>query len=129
MASDYMLIFRDATPAVYEAMTPEQKDAALRDWNAWHEELAAEGRFQHGHPLDGGGRVVSGARGETVVDGPFIEAKEAIGGYFLITAESLDEATAFARKCPNLKNGMVVEVRPVRGSCHLAQSLGRETMR
>ena len=129
MSTAYMLLFRDSTPEVYEAMSPVQKEAALQDWNAWHDDLAARGKVQHAHPLDRGGRVVSGARGERVVDGPFLEAKEAIGGYFFLTVDSLEEATEIAQRCPNLKNGMVVEVRPVRGACPLAQSLGRETMR
>ena len=53
-------------------------------------------------------------RGGEVVDGPFIETKEAIGGVFMIDAASLDEATALARECPvlRLQNGYV-EVRPV----------------
>lgn len=129
MSSSYMLIFRDTTPEVYEAMTPPQRQSALNDWNAWYDDLAARGKVDHGRPLERGGRVVSGARGETVVDGPFLEAKEAIGGYFLLTVDSLDEATEIARNCPNLKNGMVVEVRPVSGACHLAESLGLQSMR
>lgn len=125
----YMLIFRDAPPEVYEAMTDEQRAQSLQRWNDWYDALAARGQLQHGHPLDPQGRVVSGARGERVVDGPFAEAKEFVGGYFLITADSLDEATDIAQQCPNLPYGMTVEVRPVAGGCHLAKSLGFETMR
>jgi len=74
------------------------------------------------------GRVVSGARGARVVDGPFAEAKEAIGGYFLLTVASLDEATEIARRCPNLRHGMIVEVRPVSEYCPLMRPLGRQAM-
>jgi hypothetical protein len=125
----YMLLFRDSTPEVYTAMTDSEREAALRDWNAWHDGLAAAGKVQHAHPLEPGGRVVSAARGGPIKDGPFLEAKEAIGGYFFLTVDSLDEATEIARNCPNLKNGMVVEVRPVSGACPLAQSLGLQAMR
>lgn len=45
-------------------------------------------------------------------DGPFAETKEALGGYYLIEAESLEEAVAWAAKIPNARDG-VVEVRPV----------------
>jgi hypothetical protein len=128
-SSEYMLIFRDMSPETYAAMSPQQTEQCLADWNAWCDRLGAEGRMQHGHPLDSSGRVVSGAKGERVVDGPFLEAKECIGGYFLITADSLDEATRIAQDCPNLKNGMAVEVRPVVAACHLAHTLGRTTMR
>lgn len=125
----YMLIFRDTSPAAYAAMTPEQTSQCLDDWNAWYDGLVAEGRMHHGHPLQAKGRIVSGTRGEKVVDGPFVEAKEVIGGYFLISADSLEEATRIAQACPNLKHGMEVEVRPVAGACHLAHTLGRDTMK
>ena len=129
MSTAYMLLFRDTTPEVYKAMSAPQLEACLQDWNAWYDDLAARGKVDHGHPLEEGRRLVSGVRGEKVVDGPFLEAKEAIGGYFLLTVDSLDEATGIAQNCPNLKNGMVVEVRTVVRACHLAKSLGRETMR
>jgi hypothetical protein len=53
-------------------------------------------------------------RGGEVIDGPFVEAKEAIGGVFLVNAESLDEAETIARSCPTLalQNGYM-EVRVV----------------
>jgi hypothetical protein len=53
-------------------------------------------------------------RGGEVVEGPFIESKEAVGGLFLIEASSLEEAIAIARSCPtlSLQNGYV-EVRVV----------------
>ena len=74
--------------------------------------------------------VRSGENGSpVVVDGPFSEAKEAIGGYFLITARDLDEATEIAERCPNLQYGMTVEVRPVATMCHLAEDLGMTSMR
>jgi hypothetical protein len=127
--SSYMLIFRDSSPETYTAMTPVQREQCLEQWNNWYDGLAAQGKLQHGHPLDPVGRIVSGARGERIVDGPFAEAKEAIGGYFLLTAASLDEATEIAQRCPNLRHGMIVEVRPISTACPLAQSLGRQTMR
>ncbi|PTL83317.1 YciI family protein [Vitiosangium sp. GDMCC 1.1324] len=127
--SSYMLIFRDSTPEAYHAMSPAQREQSMQDWNAWYDGLVAQGKVQHGHPLEPRGRVVSGARGERVVDGPFAEAKEAIGGYFMLTVASLDEATEIAQQCPNLKNGMIVEVRPITEVCHVAQSLGWQTMR
>lgn len=75
------------------------------------------------------GRVVSRAGGVRAVDGPFAEAKEVIGGYFLLTAADLDEATAIAEGSPNLDYGMTVDVRPIAPACHLARSLGWQTMR
>ena len=124
-----MLIFRDTTPDVYSAMSTAQREQCLADWNDWHDELSAAGKLKHGHPLERGGRVVSESSDNRIVDGPFAETKEAIGGYFLLSVDDLDEATAIARQCPNLKNGMTVEVRPVGQACPVAKALGRETMR
>ena len=128
-SSSYLLIFRETALESYEAMSEEELRSALDRWNGWCDRLAAEGRLQSGHPLEDVGRVVSSAGKAKPVDGPFAETKELIGGYFLLTAESLDEATAIAEQCPNLPYGMTVEVRPVAGACHLARSLGWETMR
>ena len=52
-------------------------------------------------------------RGERVVDGPYAEAKEAVGGYLFLTVADLDEATEIAKQCPGLVHGLTVEVRPV----------------
>jgi hypothetical protein len=122
----FMLIFRESTPERYEAMTAAQRAQLLDDWNAWYDGLLAEGKADHGHPLEPAGRVVSNAR---VIDGPYAEAKEAVAGYFFLHVSGLEEATEIAQRCPNLKHGMLVEVRPVAGACHLAHSIGRQTMK
>jgi hypothetical protein len=110
-------------------MSSEQRRQALRAWNDWCDRLVAQGTLQSGNPLFPEARIVSAARGQRGVDGPFAEAKELIGGYFLITAASLDEAVAVAGQSPNLRYGMTVEVRAVAGGCHLARSLGLQGMR
>ena len=68
---------------------------------------------------------MSGTRGERVTDGPFAEATEAIGGHFLLTVGSLDEATAIAQRCPSLRLGMCVEVRPIAEACATLGVRGR----
>jgi hypothetical protein len=123
-----MLIFRDSTPEAYHAMDAAQREQLLNDWNAWYDGLVQSGKAQHGHPLEPQGRVVAGARGERIIDGPYAEAKEAIAGYFFLTVSGLEEATEIAQRCPNLKHGMLVEVRPVAGACALARLIGRQTM-
>ena len=125
----YLLLVQDTTPEVYEAMSPDERRKALDRWNAWVDGMAAKGKLRDGQPLQSGGRLVSGARGERVTDGPFAEAKELVGGYFLLADTTLEEATAIARQCPLLPYGMTVEIRPIAAACHLATSLGWETMR
>ena len=117
----YMLLFHDIGSDAYKGMSPEQIQQYLERFYAWYDRLHAEGRLDHGKPLEPEGRVVSGIRGERVVDGPFVESKEAIGGYFLLMVESLDEATEIAKECPWLEIGMKVSVRPVAESCSVAK--------
>lgn len=123
-----MLIFRESSPEVYAAMSVEERREALRDWNAWCDRLAEQGKLRSGNPLMPEARIVSAA-GSRPVDGPFAEAKELIGGYFLLAASDIEQAVAIAGESPNLKHGMTVEVRAVAGGCHLARSLGMKTMR
>jgi hypothetical protein len=64
-------------------------------------------------PPEKGARVsFDAARKPVVTDGPFAEAKEVVGGYWIIQAKSLDEAKAWARKCPG-DPGNVIEIRPI----------------
>jgi hypothetical protein len=122
-----MLLFRDSDDN-YAEMTPPQKEELMAEWKTWYDDLVKRGKVQHAHPLVGTGRLVSGARGERIVDGPFAEAKETIGGYFFLNVEDLEEATTIAQGSPNLKHGMVIEVRPVSTLCPIAKSIGWETM-
>jgi len=115
--SAYLLFFRDASPDAYANLSPQQRQELMQRWNAWYDGLAAKGKVQHGQPLEPTGRVVSGPRGERVVDGPFAESKEAVGGYFLLIVNDIDEATEIARGCPSLEYGMTVEVRPIADAC------------
>jgi hypothetical protein len=81
---------------------------------AWIRSLRASGRWVASDKLnDQVGRRLT-CRGGEVTDGPFIESKDAVGGFFLIRAASLDEAAEVARTCPGLalQNGWV-EVRLV----------------
>jgi len=108
-----MLLFRNAGEESHRHLTAEERVALAKKWNDWYDGLAAAGKVQHGRPLELGGRVVSGARGERITDGPFAETKEVVGGYIFLTVRDLDEATAIAQQCPGLPLGLIVEVRPV----------------
>ncbi|WP_415907202.1 YciI family protein [Oleiharenicola sp. Vm1] len=123
--SRYMLLFRNAGPEAHAHLTPEGRALLARQWNDWYDGLAAQRKVSHGQPLALDGRVVSGPEGR-VTDGPFAEAKEVVGGYIMLTVESLDEATAIARQCPGLPHGLTVEVRPLAAvSPVLAEVRGR----
>lgn len=83
---------------------------------AWFKRHLDAGKVTGGHPLAYEGKVVSG-KSRTVTDGPFAEAKEVVGGYFMLNVATMDEAVAIARECPGLAYGVKVEVRPVLGQC------------
>jgi hypothetical protein len=63
-------------------------------------------------PLNAGARVSFGGGKPTVTDGPFIETKEVLGGYWLIEADSKEELVKWAQRCP-AEEGDVIEIRPI----------------
>lgn len=117
--SAYMLLFRNSGPENYQHLSPEQRQDIVSRWNAWFEGLVAEGKAVEGQPLEMETRVVSGAGGARVVDGPFPEAKEAIAGYVKLLVADLEEATAIAKRHPALAYGLVIEVRELTPDCFL----------
>ena len=117
-----MLLFRNSGPENYQHLSPEQRQQLMSRWNAWYEALAAEGKAVEGQPLELQTRVVSGPGGARVIDGPFAEAKEAIGGYVKLIVGSIDEATEIAQRHPGLAYGLVIELRELAESCHLGAS-------
>jgi len=114
----YMLIFRGTD--WHKGLSPEEMQKVSEQWMAWFKRLTEQGRAVAGNPLEREGKVVSGKNGRVVADGPFAESKEAIGGYFLLKVDRLEEAVAIAQECPGLPYGVRVEVRPVMGQCPLA---------
>jgi hypothetical protein len=111
----YMLLFRGTHWD--KDLSPEEIQKMVTEWYAWFERLTQQGKCTAGHPLEREGRIVSGRTGRTVADGPFAESKEAIGGYFLLQVDDLNEAVEIAKQCPGLDYGIDVEVRPVAGQC------------
>ena len=111
--SPFLFLFRNAGPEVHAHLTSEQREDLTKKWNDWVSALLAQGKLQHGRPLGFGGKVISGARGQTVTDGPYAEATEAVVGYLFLSVAGLDEAVEVAKGCPGLPLGLTVEVRPV----------------
>lgn len=113
----YMLLFVGMD--WHKGLSPEEMQKVSEQWMAWFKRLTEQGKAVAGHPLEREGKAVSGKNAQ-VTDGPFAEAKEAIGGYFLLDVATMDEAVAIAQQCPGLAYGAKVEVRPVRAVCPLA---------
>ncbi len=118
-----MLIFRGTD--WYKGLSPEQMQQIADNWMAWFNGLKGQGKAIAGNPLEPEGKVVSG-KNRVVSDGPFAEAKESIGGYFLLKVPTLEDAVAIAKDCPGLPYGIRVEVRPVAGECPVAAEVRTE---
>jgi hypothetical protein len=112
MAQYLILIYEDE--ASWEGRDAGFYKGILDEHNAFGERNAAS--VQGGNALQSTATATSLRRdpsgGFTVTDGPFAETKEALGGYYLIDADDLDEALALARQVPAPFGG--VEVRPIR---------------
>jgi hypothetical protein len=92
-----------------------EKDRIMREYGALMRNLAKRGQ------LRGGGQLRSTSSATTVrmkngkavlIDGPFAETKEQLGGYHLVACKDLDEALAIAARIPTLSAGGAIEVRP-----------------
>jgi hypothetical protein len=108
--NDYVFLYRGAD----RDGSPEEMQHRMQKWITWMKELAEQGHLKdRGHPLERSGKTVRG-RQKTVIDGPFAEAKDAIGGYTLVQAGDLDAAVEISKGCPifDTETG-TVEVRPV----------------
>jgi len=111
-------------PRIYQPSTPEHERAgegfappaeAMEQMMKFNEELAKSGALislDGLHPQAKGARVAFTRGNATVTDGPFIESKEVIGGYWIIDVRSKEEAVAWAQRCP-AADGDVIEIRPI----------------
>ena len=86
----------------------------LKKYQAWTQKLKTEGRFLAGEKLSKDrGKSLKAKAGGIVVDGPYAESKEAIGGFYIIEAKDINEAVEVGKDCPSLTYGGSVEVREV----------------
>ena len=108
-ANSYLLLFRGgANP---EDMSPEQMKTTMSHWMTWMKKLEQAKNLTSGHPLQDGGKLLSGAKGKNVA--AFNDTPDSVGGFLLITAQTLAEATKIAKGCPIFNNGGSVELRPI----------------
>ncbi len=112
---NFMLILHDDPSAFSGDITPAQMQAVIAEYQAWAGKLAAAGALVGGEKLtDEGGKRMSLVAGKPrVVDGPYAEAKEVIGGYYTIQAESYDHAVELCADHPHLQYGARIDIRQV----------------
>ncbi len=116
---EYMLLFRG--PHWDRGLSTDELQDAMDKVMAWFEGLNERGKIKGAQPLGGQGRVISGTDGRFVVDGPFTETKEAVGGYLVMQADSLNDVVEIAQSMPTLRYGISVEVRPILAECPIFQ--------
>ena len=109
----YILLIYGTEPT--SEPSPEAIAAEMDAYNTYTADLGKSGIMTGGealHPTNTA-TTVRVQNGKTVTtDGPFAETKEQLGGYYVVNAKNLDEAIAWAAKCPGAKNGSI-EVRPI----------------
>jgi hypothetical protein len=124
-----VMVIVKGTQASESGAPPDE--AILAEMGRFNEELVRAGVLLAGEglqPSSRGVRVRYSGSEMTVIDGPFTEAKELVAGFWLWQVRSLDEAIAWARRCPNPMPGSEgeIEIRPVMEADDLGESLTPE---
>ncbi len=110
--AEYLVICRGQWD---KTLSPDEIQSAMEKFYIWYDRLINEGKMKAGQRLMFEGKTV--ARKNAITDGPFGESKEAIGGYWFIIAQSLDEAVQIAKGDPCLNCGFLREIRPIDPLC------------
>lgn len=108
----YLFLHRGEPEHGHRQPSPEQMQAMFEKWNAWKEKFK-DNIVDWGDKLKSDGKMVSTSG---VSDGPFVEAKEIIGGFMIVAAESIEHAVAIAQAMPAMQPGARIEVREMAGA-------------
>jgi hypothetical protein len=92
--------------------SPEQMQQMFAAYKAWMERFKDD-IFDLGDKLKSDGRVVTSSG---VADGPFVEAKEVVGGFMIVSAESYEGALEIVKACPANMPGVSMEIREMAGA-------------
>ncbi|HEY6775645.1 MAG TPA: YciI family protein [Thermoleophilaceae bacterium] len=111
-----VMVLIKATPESEAGEMPSER--LLSEMLAFNEELVKAGVMLAGdglHPSSKGVRVVFSGSDRKVINGPFAETKELLGGYWVLQVKSMDEAIEWVKRVPNPEPGTeaVIEIRPV----------------
>lgn len=126
--NQYLLSVHDVAGEVSVAPASQEEMASFMGRViALEEEMDRAGAFAFGGALHGPdtATVVRGGTGldKVTTDGPFVEGKEHVGGFYIVNADDLDEALAWAEKVVEATNH-AIEVRPFRATGRLADNMG-----
>jgi hypothetical protein len=111
IVAKFMLMLHN-TPGNWQKMSPEEMQRKVEKYQAWTDRIRTSGRYVGSEKLgEEGGKLVGLQKGRlSVMDGPYSEAKEVVGGYVVLRAANYDEAIELIRDCPFLDDG-TIEIR------------------
>jgi len=110
----YLLLIYSGEAAM-AAVPADEMTGMLAEYGAFTQSIVASGAHKGGNrlrPISDATTVRVRDRKTLITDGPFAETREALGGYYLVEAKDLDEATAIAARIPGARHGSI-EVRPI----------------
>lgn len=112
--NQYLILLHDRND-FGAGMSADEIQRVIAEYVAWSERLRATGKLLGGQKLqDGEGKILRERNGKTTLtDGPFSEGKEVLGGYFLVQAETYEEALALCERNPHTKYGGTIELRRI----------------
>jgi hypothetical protein len=123
-----VIVFVKATAESESGAMPSTE--LLEEMTKYNEELAAAGIIKGGeglHPSSKGKRIAFDGAGRTVIDGPFAAVSELVAGFWLWEVKDMDEAVAWAKRCPNPMPGpSELEIRPMFEAADFAEALTPE---
>lgn len=122
-SSEFLVLSRGKWDA---SLPPERIQKAIDEFYVWIEGLIDTGKMKRGSRLTTEGKTVSK---KGIVDGPFGETKEIIGGYWFFIARDLDEAAELAAQNPCMQCGLSYEIRPLDPERAAATAVTSETPR
>lgn len=108
---EFMMIFIGGDYAKAQ-LSPDEVQSRMKKWYGWIDELKNQDLYINGKPLTPEAKRVAGPD-RVVTDGPFVETKELVGGYFLYKAKDMDHAISLTAGYPDFDLGGTVEVRPI----------------
>lgn len=109
----FMILLHDS-PDAFANVSPQQMQGVIEKYMAWGERLRASGAMVAGEKLaDEPGKVMRGKPGQVrVTDGPYSEAKEVLGGFYIVQADNYEKAVE-TRDCPQFEFGGTIVVRQI----------------
>jgi hypothetical protein len=107
----FMLILH-STPGIWRKLSAEEIQHKVEKYQAWIDKIHSSGRHVSSEKLgEEGGKLLSLQQGRLIiVDGPYSETKEVVGGYYVFRAANYEEAIELTRDCPFLEDGRI-EIR------------------